>query len=207
MKKNILIGGIVFILILVAGGYYWCQSNTGKNFFLAYTFQKQYTANHADAFRSALPTRIAENIPADWEFYYENRDDQADYSESIYIGAEESYIKIATGGKITKSPITISPKTRTALYQALRSIPFDGIKVDSLPLLDLPKQGEIVIGGEKKEIKTKQETMRLTYGSGVVDRNNFLIVDGVSTKIAEQSMDNWNMAKNLALKALQTFKK
>jgi hypothetical protein len=35
----------------------------------------------------------------------------------------------------------------------------------------------------------------------------FFIVDGVSTKIAEQSMDNWNMAKNLALKALQTFKK
>lgn len=214
-KNNLIVGGVILVLILVGGGYYFTQTASGKNWCLQYSFNKAYKNNHADAFRSALPTRLPKDRPFDFEFFYENRDDQKDYSEALFIGPEESYRKITTGGTITKTPIQIDETTRDSLYQALRSIPFDQIKAESIDILPAAaKPINITIGANgaassgtevEKEIKTKQETLRVSFGSGVVDRQNFLLVDGPSTKIANESQDNWKMAKNLAEKILQKF--
>lgn len=213
-KNNLIVGGVIIVLILVGGGYYFTQTASGKNWCLQYSFNQAYKNNHADAFRSALPTRLPKDRPFDFEFFYENRDDQKDYSEALFIGPEESYRKITTGGTITKTPIQVDEKTRDSLYQALRSIPFDQIKAESIDILPTTKPINITIGANgaagsetevEKEIKTKQETLRLSFGLGVVDRQNFLLVDGPSTKIANESQDNWKMAKNLAEKILQKF--
>lgn len=207
MNKKVLISTAIVIAVLAVGTgatIWYLSTPSGKDMVLERQFNKVVASNLSDNFRQALPTVLPKNQPEEFEFFYENRDDEADYAESVLINANESYIKVATGGTIKTTPFTISSKSRAALYEALRTIPFDQIRVNSLPIT-IPKIDEIVIGNIEKP-KTQQETLRVAFGKNQADRQNIMYVSGPSTEITDQSRPNWDIAKSLAISILDKFR-
>lgn len=207
MNKKVLTSTAIVIAILAvgAGATSWYLSTpSGKDMLLERQFNKVVASNRADNFRQALPTVLPKDRPEEFEFFYENRDDGADYAESVLINANESYIRVATGGVIKTTPFVLSDESKRSLYEALRTIPFDQIRVNSLPIV-LPKFGEIVIGNEEKP-KTKQETLRVAFGKNQADRQNITYVSGPSTEVTDQSRPNWDIAKGLATTMLDKFR-
>lgn len=207
MNKKVVISIVVVLVILAAGAGAICwylSTPSGKDMMLERQFNKVVESNRADNFRQALPTVLPKDRPGEFEFFYENRDDETDYAESVLINQTESYIKVSTGGVVKTTPFTFSDDSKNALYQALRTIPFDQIRINSLPLM-LPKPGEIIIGDVEKP-STKQETLRVAFGQNQADRQNIMYVSGPSTEITDQSRPNWDIAKSLANTILDKFR-
>lgn len=206
MNKKVLISVAAVVLLTTgAGATYWYLSTpSGKDMVLERQFNKVVTSNRADNFRQALPTVLPKDRPAEFEFYYENRDDESDYTEAVLINPTESFIKVSTGGVVKTTPFMMSDDSKKALYEALRTIPFDQIKVNSLPIM-MPKPGEIIIGDVEKP-NTKQETLRVAFGQNQADRQNIMFVSGPSTEITDQSRPNWDIAKSLANSILDKFR-
>lgn len=207
MNKKILISTALVLVILAgaAGATTWYFSTpSGKDMLLERQFNKVSASNLSDNFRQALPTVLPKDRPEEFEFFYENRDDAIDYAESVLIGPTESYIKVASGGTVKTIPLTLSEESKNSLYKALHTIPFDQIRVNSLPVV-LPKYNELVIGSDEKP-KTKQETIRVSFGKNQADRQNIMYVSGPSTEITDQSRPNWDIAKSLAEKVLEKYR-
>ncbi len=205
-KKVITLVVALTVLVLAGSGaaYWYVQTPAGQEMLLSRQFTKVVTTNRKDNFRQALPTVLPKNRPAEFEFSYENRDDEADYAELVFIGPKESYLKISTGGVVKTTPFVLSDRAKDTLYEALFTIPFDQIRVNSLPL-NLPNPNEILIGNLEKKI-TRQETLRVSFGQNQADRQNLVYVSGPSTEITDQSRPNWDIAKSLATKLLDTFR-
>lgn len=205
-KKMIVPTASIVALLLGAGALYWYLATPGgKDLSLERSFNQVVSSNRADNFRQALPTVLPKNRPAEFEFYYENRDDEVDYAESLLINQNEAYIKISTAGTIKTVPFTLSDETKDALYQALFTIPFDQIRVESLPLKNLPIPGEVFIGDVEKP-STQVETLRVAFGQNQAERQNIMYVSGPTTEITDQSRPNWDIAKNLALEILEKYR-
>ncbi len=207
VNKKVLIPVVVTgaVLLLGAGAASWYLSTpSGKDMALERQFNNVAESNRDDNFRQALVTVLPKNRPAEFEYFYENRDDQADYTEAVLIGPNESYVKISSNGEVKTTPITVSEDTRNALFDALLTIPVDQIRVQSLPL-KIPVPGEVVVGGTEAP-QTKVETLRVTFGQNQAERQNLVYISGPSTEITDQSRDNWNLAKGLGEKVLEKFR-
>ncbi len=207
VNKKILIPVIVVstLVLLGAGAVSWYMSTpSGRDMTLERQFNKVVTTNRADNFRQALPTLLPKNRPVEFEFFYENRDDEVDYAEAVLINSTEAYIKVSTSGIIKTTPFILSDDTKDALYEALLTVPFDQIRVNSLPL-NLPKPGEIIIGNVEKPT-TRQETLRVSFGQNQAERQNIAYVSGPTTEITDQSRPNWDIAKSLATKILDEYR-
>lgn len=207
INKKVLIpvvAAVALLLVVAGSGFWYLSTPSGKDMALERQFNKVTETNRADNFRQALVTVLPKNRPAEFEYFYEDRDDQADYTEAVLIGPNESYVRVSTKGEIKTTPITVSEDTRNALWEALLTIPVDQIRVQSLPL-NIPIPGEITIG-EKEEVKTKVETLRVTFGQNQAERQNLVYVSGPSTEITDQSRHNWDIAKSLAEKVLDKYR-
>lgn len=205
-KKIVVPVAALTLLFLVAGATYWYLATPGgKDMALERSFSQVVKSNRADNFRQALPTVLPKSRPPEFEFFYENRDDAADYSEAVLINAEEAYIKISTKGTIKTTPFTLSDDTKNALYEALFTIPFDQIRVESLPLKGIPVPGEVFVGDVDKP-STVQETLRVAFGQNQAERQNIMYVSGPTTEITDQSRPNWDIAKSLATALLDKFR-
>lgn len=195
---------IIVVLALLSGGAYWYTTTpSGQDWLLARTFNKTIKANQADLLRRELPTVLPKDRPAEFELYYENRDDEADYTVGVLISSNESYVRVVTDGKITKTPFTLKETTLNTLYQALQTMPFDQIRVTSIPV-KMPNLNEIVIGEQPKP-KTAQESIRVTFGTNMGNRQNIFYVNGPTTQITDQSKPNWDTATGLAKAVLAKF--
>ena len=207
MNKKILVPALVVagVLIVGAGAACWYLTTpNGKDWKLNREFHEAYETNRADHFRQALPTILPKDRPTDFEFYYENRDDQADYAEAVLISATESFVQVSTKGEVKKTPVTLSEETLNTLYQAIQTIPFDQIKLESIPM-KLPSIEEIKITDEVEKPNTKKETLRVSYGSNMADRQNLVYIEGASTKITDESRPNWDRAKDLVEEILEEY--